>query len=195
MLFIGVISASMDEARILKDEDTNLEKELQAIKNETGISNAQVRAFTNIFDAIDLEKDRELAPMEIEGAMDMLDLGISVDEMKVLYRKIDPTMSGVNLANFIKLVLMTPKFKEFVKKNHTSFMVKRMSSTVGKGPHTMTMWHQVKKLLGLRLSQHDKEDEAARILQRLWRRHQAQRVARQELATRRLRHTGKMDIS
>ena len=180
----------MDEARLLKEQDTELEKDLERVKFDYGISAAQIDAFTNIFEAIDLEKDRELSPLEIEGAMDMLDLGITVEDMKVLYRKVDSTMSGIDLANFIRLILSTPKFANGSSKNLTSSLLRRGNSHMDSS-HSMTFWHSMKKMMGFKLSQHDREDEAARTLQRLWRRHRAQVVAKQELATRRMRRTGK----
>ena len=110
VLFIGVISASMDEARAMKEEDYKMEVQLSEIRAKHGLTQDQVKAFTNIFDAIDLENDRELSPAEVEGALEMLELGVTVDEMKLLYKKLDPEMKGIHLADFIRLIMMTPRY-------------------------------------------------------------------------------------
>ena len=110
VLFIGVISASMDEARIMKEDDNKMEVQLAQIRAKHGLTPDQVTAFTNIFDAIDLENDRELSPAEVEGALEMLELGVTVDEMKLLYKKLDPEMKGIHVADFIRLIMMTPRY-------------------------------------------------------------------------------------
>lgn len=231
----------------MKDHDKLIEDELEKIKEETGITDSQVRAFINIFESIDLEKDRELSPLEIEGAMDMLDLEISVEEMKVLFRRLgkcsfdfvcycyhvytciypmsneldsahfcltieithsfnhphtndiqyqhhffffffhnylilDPELKGIHVANFIRLVLMTPKYIKKVASNHASFLLHKQKSRkdVSTG-RQKTFYHRMKEFLGFGLSEEDKREDAALVLQRYWRKHVAKKVAKEQM--------------
>ena len=132
VLFIGVISTSMDEARVAnaleKDEDMDLLK----LKKERGLTTAQIHAFRGIFNSIDLEKDNELSPAEVEDALGLLELDITPEEMKVIFKKLDPEMKGIHLSNFIKMVLMTPKYKASASTQYITQLLKKNKKEIRK---------------------------------------------------------------
>lgn len=163
VLFIGVISASMDEARIMKEEDNKMDIQLAHLRAKHGLTQDQIGAFTNIFEAIDLENDRELSPAEVEGALEMLELGVTVDEMKLLYKKLDPEMKGIHLADFIRLIMMTPRYIKTSVVGRTNLILREKSAHMsGKS----NMIDRFKSVFGTYFNPSQVQNNASRVITR-----------------------------
>jgi voltage-gated sodium channel len=171
VLFIGVISTSMDEAREARNKTVKVEAELLALRKERGISQKQVNSFQKIFNTIDIEKDGLLAPDEVEMALGALNLDVDATEMRALYMKVDPTMSGIGCADFIRLVLMTPKYIQGAALKHMSHIFARAQKPKKLG--AFYNWAQ-KSVFGIFTEDDDddiitREYHAAVMVQRVWR--------------------------
>ena len=168
VLFIGVISTSMDETRDIQKADEVSQKEIDKIVQEHGLTLSQINAFKSIFETIDLEKDKELTPEEIELALPALDLGISSDDMKVLFYKLDPTMKALDASKFIRFILMTPKYVQIASSEKISSLLrkkikKRFLQNISF--FNGSLYNDLDEQKGLSI----RELEAAIKLQRAWR--------------------------
>lgn len=181
VLFIGIVATSMDEARESNEIKELLLEEMEQMEEDFGITMKQLGAFKQIFHMIDQEGDGLLTHAEIEMAMDLLKLDVTPAEMRRLYVMLDPSMQGMHCANFVRLILMTPKFLKLSTSRRALMKLRkdeaRFEHKMKRHPFGLFIlfWRKCFR------SDRALQEKAAIMLQRNWRRRQLDKKFRQEV--------------
>ena len=101
-LFIGVITASMDESSDDMKNEKEMEVRIAEIADECGISRKAVAVFRDVFDMLDLDQSQTLEAEELRAALDAIGKNPSDDELTQLYAEADHGGEGqIDMADFI----------------------------------------------------------------------------------------------
>jgi voltage-gated sodium channel len=181
-LFIGVISTSMEEAKEAKDLEMQREQELADYAAETGLTNAQIEAFKEVFQMLDLDGEGVISDEELKIGLGSIDMHLSDQEITDITNLVDKNDEGLDLAKFIRFMFKTPKYAPGAAAASIAFKIKQKELKSTKKPWSHKVWRWiVQKLPFLETRDAELEHEAALILQDAWRRKLAKRAAALEI--------------
>lgn len=101
-LFIGVITASMDESADDLKKSQTMDVRIAEIQAECGLSNIAVASFKMVFEMLDLDQSGSLEVEELRAALDAIGKNPSEAELAQLYAEADNVGDGnIDLADFI----------------------------------------------------------------------------------------------
>ena len=101
-LFIGVITASMDESADDLKKDKAMDLRVAEIVAECGLSPKAVESFKMVFEMLDLDQSNSLEAEELRAALDAIGKNPSDAELAQLYAEADPAGDGnIDMADFI----------------------------------------------------------------------------------------------
>lgn len=107
VLFIGVISSSLDQVREQVLEEEVIQAELKEIMIERGLNSQQIKAYRRLFVVTDLEGSGRLSEEELNLALGALGLDVSYSETRAILRILDPEGFGLGVAGFVRFVMLT----------------------------------------------------------------------------------------
>lgn len=177
VLFIGVVATTMDEVREQNEVKEILWQELEEMEEEWGVTMKQLRAFQSIFHMIDQEGDGLLNLDEMETALDMLNLEVTPIQLKRLYNVLDENGQGIHCANFVRLILMTPKYLELSKSRRAMLKFReaeaKLAHRLAKSPlgcfAFLFKWAFQ--------TEHSRREKAAIMVQKAWRRRKQNKIS------------------
>merc|ERR1711991_1130703 len=186
-LFIGVISASMEEARAAKALEMATEEEIALYAAQRGLTEIQTTAFSEVFELLDLDGGGIISDKELRLGLQSIHMDLSNEEIAELTDRIDPDNKGINVVGFMKFFFMTPKYKDGAAEAEQRYLVKLKETRMHKKRTLMDRFWRwlVKTFPQLDSNDDDLRHEAALVLQDVWRARQARRKALAEIEWKR----------
>lgn len=111
-LFIGVISTSMDASRELNARDMAVDVEVEKMKKKMGLPDDRVVAFRNVFNMLDLDGGGTIEMEELQIGLAAIEANISDEQLEEYMDIVDPKREGINAAQLIKFMSLTPLYKQ-----------------------------------------------------------------------------------
>ena len=132
-LFIGVITASMDESSDDMKNEKEMEVRIAEIADECGISRKAVAVFRDVFDMLDLDQSQTLEAEELRAALDAIGKNPSDDELTQLYAEADHGGEGqIDMADFILFMHNASKVQGGFSEAHVALKKKNPAAGVVK---------------------------------------------------------------
>jgi voltage-gated sodium channel len=169
-LFIGVISTSMDQAREAQKKDEKIELHLKACALERGLEPAQVAAFREVFEMLDLDKGGTIEEDELVIGLKAIGQEMEPYEIQELMRKVNPEGDGINVVGFIKFMCLTPKYKEGATAHRALMLWNKLNGKEKKAETKFQKWwRKFKQNFYTASYLQSLRTEAAMIIQSAWR--------------------------
>jgi voltage-gated sodium channel len=180
-LFIGVISTSMEDAKASKEKEIECEALLAAYAAETGLTDAQINAFRDVFKMLDLDGEGVISDEELKIGLGCIDMHLSESEITEITNMVDKNDDGLDIVKFIKFMFKTPKYLPGALAASMAYKIK-MKYLKQVRPLRQIIWKAVLYYFPcLDMKDVQLEHEAALVLQDAWRRRVAQRLAAAEI--------------
>lgn len=178
VLFIGVISTSIEEAQSQKTAELQRQKDIDRFADMQGLSKAQIRAFQEVFNMLDVDKSGVIIEEEIHIVLTAIGMHLSDHEIEEILNIVDKDYEGLDLFKFMHFMYRTPKYAEGAAAVSVVRRMKRKQEKSMEVSWKKRLWRKVLLCFPFfDLEDIELQQEAAVMIQDFWRCKRAKRLA------------------